>query len=417
MHTLNSTPPSPATMTSSASQRLSLTTLAALIGSAFIIAGCSHKDEDAAKKAKQAANAPVQVVTVEAQSQNVPIYLNGVGTVTPNATVTVKTRIDGALDKLHYVEGQDVKAGELLAEIDSRALRATLAQAVAAKAKDAATLNNARTDLARYTRLRADDAATQQTLDAQKANVAQLEATVQADDAQIKYDQVQIDYTRITAPISGRTGTRLVDVGNIVHTTDTAGLVVINQIDPITVLFTLPEENVQQIGAAGGDKKLAVTATTRDGATELATGELVLLNNQVDTATGTVQLKGRFANPKRALWPGQYVNMRLQLGTLKDAATVPSAAVQRGQQGTFVYVIAANGTAAMAKVDVGAAVNNVTVIQKGLQAGQRVVIDGQFKLKPGAHIVEAAKQGAAPGAAPAAPAAAPANAPATKQGA
>jgi multidrug efflux system membrane fusion protein len=408
----NPNPLSPANM------KTPITTLAALLGSALFLAGCSHKKEEDAEKAKKAANAPVQVVTAQVQRQDVPVYLNGVGSVTANATVTVKTRIDGALDKLHYVEGQDVKAGDLLAEIDSRALRAQLLQAQAARAKDAAQLANARNDLGRYTRLRADDAATQQTLDAQKANVAQLEAAVQADDAQIKYDQVQIDYTRITAPISGRTGTRLVDVGNIVHAADTNGLVVINQIDPITVLFTLPGEDVQRIGAAGGNRPLAVTATTRDGATELARGDLVLLNNQVDTTSGTVQLKGRFANPKRALWPGQYVNMRLQLGTLTGAATVPSAAVQRGQNGTFVYLIKDDGTAAMQPVTIGQAGDGVTVIAKGVQPGQRIVVDGQSKLKPGAHIVDAAQQARAPGApaTPAAPAAAPA-APAARQGA
>lgn len=385
-------------------QRPSLATMAILLGAAALVAGC-HKDDD---KAKKAANPAVQVLTTPAARQDVPVYLTGVGTVTPNASVTVKTRIDGALDKLYYVEGQDVKAGQLLAELDSRALRAQLAQQQAARAKDAAQLANARTDLGRYTRLRADDAATQQTLDAQKAQVAQLEAAVQADDAQINYDQVQIDYSRITAPISGRTGTRLVDAGNIVHATDANGLVVINQVDPITVLFTLPEEDVQRIGTAAGNHPLPVTAMTRDGATELATGELVLLNNAVDTATGTIQLKGRFANPKHVLWPGQYVNMRLQLDTLNGATTVPSAAVQRGQDGTFVFVVGANGTAAMQKVDLGQEQDGVSVIRNGLQPGQRVVVDGQSKLKPGSRVVEAGKPAdrAAPvAAAPAAPAA------------
>lgn len=405
----NPNPLSPANMKT-------LTPLAALLGGAFLLTSCGHKD-DAEKAKKAAANAPVQVITAEAKQQDVPVYLNGVGTVTANATVTVRTRIDGALDKLHYVEGQDVKAGELLAEIDSRALRAQLQQAQATRAKDAAQLANARNDLGRYTRLRADDAATQQTLDAAKAQVAQLEAAVQADDAQINYDKVQIDYTRITAPISGRTGTRLVDVGNIVHAADTGGLVVINQIDPITVLFTLPEENVQRIGAASGGKPLPVTATTRDGATELAKGDLVLLNNQVDTATGTVQLKGRFANPKHTLWPGQYVNMRLQLTTLNGATTIPSAAVQRGQKGTFVYVVKGDGSAAMQPVDVGQDQDGTTVIQKGLQPGQRVVVDGQSKLKPGSKIAEAAQPGKAGQPAQAVPAAAPAAAPAAKQGA
>jgi multidrug efflux system membrane fusion protein len=318
--------------------------------------------------------------------------------VTPNATVTVKPRIDGALDKLYYVEGQDVKAGQLLAELDARALRAQLAQQVAARAKDAAQLANARNDLGRYTRLRADDAATQQTLDAQKAQVAQLEAAVQADDAQINYYQVQIGYTRITAPIAGRTGSRLVDAGNIVHAADAGGLVVINQVDPVTVLFTLPEEDVQRIAAAGGGRPLAVTAMTRDGASELATGELVLLNNTVDTATGTIQLKGRFTNTKHVLWPGQYVNMRLRLGTLDGATTVPSSAVQRGPNGTFLFVVDAGGKAAMQQVVLGQEQDGVSVIKSGLQPGQRVVVDGQSKLKPGARVTEAdtrvAKQGA-----------------------
>lgn len=363
-----------------------------------LLAACHHKDD----KEKKPANPQVQVLTAPAAKQDVPVYLTGVGTVTPNATVTVKTRIDGALDKLYYTEGQDVKAGQLLAQLDDRALRAQLAQQQATRAKDAALLANARTDLGRYTRLRGEDAATQQTLDAQKAQVAQLEATVQADDAQVNYVKVQIDYTRITAPLSGRTGTRLVDAGNIVHAADANGLVVINQIDPITVLFTLPEENVQRIGAAAGGKPLPVTAFARDGGPALADGELVLLNNQVDTGSGTVQLKARFANPKHVLWPGQYVDMRLKLGTLADAVTVPSAAVQRGPNGTFVYLVKDDGTAAMQHVDIGQAQDGVTVVTKGVAPGARIVVDGQSKLKPGSRVVEAkpAGQDGKPAAAP-----------------
>ncbi len=360
--------------------------LALLLGA---LAGC-HRNSDDKKPVAPA----IQVQTALAAQQDVPVYLTGVGTVTANATVTVKPRIDGALDKLYYVEGQDVKAGQLLAELDARALRAQLAQQQAARAKDAAQLANARNDLGRYTRLRADDAATQQTLDAQKAQVAQLEAAVQGDDAQINYYRVQIDYTRITAPISGRTGARLVDAGNIVHAADPNGLVVINQIDPVTVMFTLPEDDVQRIGAATGDKTLPVKAMTRDGKATLATGELVLLNNAVDPATGTIQLKGRFPNPKHVLWPGQYVDMRLQLGTLAGAVTVPSPAVQRGPNGTFVYVVDAGNVAAMQKVDVGQEQDGISVIRSGLRAGQRVVVDGQFKLKPGSKVVEAGKTAA-----------------------
>lgn len=360
--------------------------IALLLGVVLVLAGCHRKSDD-----KKPVAPPVQVLTAPAQQQDVPVYLTGVGTVTANATVTVKTRIDGALDKLYYVEGQDVKAGQLLAELDARALRAQLAQQQAARAKDAAQLANARTDLGRYTRLRADDAATQQTLDAQKAQVAQLEAAVQGDDAQINYYRVQIDYTRITAPISGRTGARLVDAGNIVHAADPNGLVVINQIDPITVMFTLPEEDVQRIGAAAGDKALPVKAMARDSTTTLATGELVLLNNAVDTATGTIQLKARFPNPRHVLWPGQYVDMRLQLGTIAGAITVPSPAIQRGPNGTFVYVVNADNVAAMQKVETGQDLDGITVVRNGLQAGQRVVVDGQFKLKPGSKVVEAGK--------------------------
>lgn len=365
-----------------------------MIALVLAMASCHRKEE------KKPAPPAIQVLTTLAARQDVPIYLKGVGTVTPNATVTVKPRIDGALDKLYYVEGQDVKAGQLLAELDARALRAQLAQQLAARAKDAAQLANARTDLGRYTRLRADDAATQQTLDAQKAQVAQLEAAVQGDDAQINFYKVQIDYTRITAPISGRTGTRLVDAGNIVHAADPNGLVVINQIDPVTVLFTVPEEDVQRIGMAAGDHPLPVSALARDGSTVLATGELVLLNNAVDPATGTIQLKGRLPNPKHLLWPGQYVNMRLRLGTIAGATTVPSPAIQRGPNGSFVYVVKPDGTAAMQKVDLGQDQDGVAVIRDGVQAGQRVVVDGQFKLKPGSRVVEAGKA-AAPVAAPA----------------
>jgi multidrug efflux system membrane fusion protein len=365
-----------------------------LIAFLFIgLAGCHKKEE------KKPVAPAIQVLTAPATQQDVPVYLTGVGTVTANATVTVKPRIDGALVKLYYVEGQDVKAGQLLAELDARALRAQLAQQEAARAKDAAQLANARNDLGRYTRLRADDAATQQTLDAQKAQVAQLEAAVQGDDAQINYYRVQIDYTRITAPISGRTGTRLVDAGNIVHAADPNGLVVINQIDPITVVFTLPEEDVQRIGAVASNQALPVRAMARDTKTTLATGQLVLLNNAVDTATGTIQLKGRFPNPRHVLWPGQYVDMRLQLGTIAGAITVPSPAVQRGPNGTFVYVVNAGNVAAMQKVDIGQDQDGITVVKNGLQAGQRVVVDGQFKLKPGSKVVEAGK--AAPAAQPA----------------
>ncbi|PFH08246.1 multidrug efflux system membrane fusion protein [Collimonas sp. PA-H2] len=350
--------------------------------------GLSHKADAAAPPA---ATAPaVSVSTTPVKQQDVPMYLSGVGTVTSNASVTVKARIDGQLDKVGFVEGQDVKAGQLLAQIDPRTLQAQLAQAVAQKAKDQATLVNARLDLQRYTTLVQQDAATQQTLDAQHAQVNQLQAAVQADDAQISYAKVQLSFTSILAPISGRVGARLVDPGNIVHAADTNGLVVINQIDPIAVVFTLPEESFQNINAAlhGSQKPLAVQAFARNSSAMLSQGSLTLLNNQIDTSTGTVQLKGIFQNQSHVLWPGQYVNVRLVLGDRKQALTIPASAVQRSQDGTYAYVIDAGGKAQIQTIQVANIQDGIAVIDKGLSAGQRVVVDGQYKLKPGIKVSE-----------------------------
>lgn len=341
----------------------------------------------------------VPVATALARQQEVARYLTGVGTVTAAASVTVKARIDGQLDSVGFVEGQDVKAGQVLANIDPRALQAQLAQAQAQRAKDQATLLNARLDLQRYTRLQREDAATQQTLDAQRALVAQLEAATQTDDAQISYAKVQLDYTRIVAPIAGRVGARLVDPGNIVHAADANGLVVINQIDPITVLFSLPEDAVPAINAAlDRGQSLPVVAYARDSNEPLETGTLVLLNNQIDTTTGTVQLKGRFDNPRHRLWPGLYVNARLVLDARESALTVPAAAVQRSQTGTYVYAVDGDGVAQPRKVKVERMQEGMAIIQDGLSAGQRVVVDGQYKLKPGSKVRELA---AAPAQAPA----------------
>lgn len=341
----------------------------------------------------------VPVATVRVQQQDVARYLTGVGTVTAAASVTVKARVDGQLDSVGFVEGQDVKAGQVLANIDPRALQAQLAQAQAQRAKDQATLLNARLDLQRYTRLQREDAATQQTLDAQRALVAQLEAATQTDDAQISYARVQLDYTRIVAPIAGRVGARLVDPGNIVHAADANGLVVINQIDPITVQFSLPEESVPAINAAMNlGQPLPVVAYARDSNEPLETGTLVLLNNQIDTTTGTVQLKGRFDNPRHRLWPGLYVNARLVLDAHETVLTVPAAAVQRSQTGTFVYAVDDNGVAQPQAVTVERMQDGLAIIQTGLTAGQRVVVDGQYKIKPGSKVRELA---AAPAATPA----------------
>jgi multidrug efflux system membrane fusion protein len=374
--------------------------LALVAAGAACVWALNRPAQAADKKAEPGAAPPVQATTAPVKQQDVPIYRAGIGTVTAAQTVTVKARIDGQLDQVGFVEGQDVKAGQMLARIDPRTLQAQLAQVQAQKAKDQATLANARVDLTRYTSLLAEQAATQQQVDTQKALVAQLEAAVQTDDAQIKFAQVQLGFTTIAAPISGRVGARLVDPGNIVHAADTNGLVVINQVDPISVVFTLPEEAFQDINRAlmntssassANREPLAVQAYPRNGTDLLGTGKLVLLNNQIDTASGTVQLKGSFANPTHTLWPGQYVNVRLVLGARKQALTVPAAAVQRSQGGTYVYVVGDDKMVQVQPIEVASIQDGIAVIDKGLSAGQRVVVDGQYKLKPGARIAESAR--------------------------
>ncbi len=344
-----------------------------------------------APAARSTAAPPVRVTTAPVLSQAVPIYQTGLGTVTAAQSVTVKTRIDGQLDQVGFTEGQDVKAGQMLARIDPRTLQAQLAQAQAQRAKDQAQLMNARSDLQRFVRLIGEDAATQQQLDTQKALVAQLQASVQTDEAQIQYAQVQLSFTTILAPISGRVGARLVDPGNIVHAADANGLVVINQIDPIAVVFTLPEDAFQDINRAlqASHEPLAVQAYPRESQELLGSGTLVLLNNQIDPATGTVQLKARFPNPQHRLWPGQFVNVRLLLGMREQALTVPAAAVQRSQDGTYAYVVDADGrTVRNQPITVAQIQDGLAVIARGLGAGQRVVVAGQYKLKPGSVIAE-----------------------------
>ncbi|HWW07393.1 efflux RND transporter periplasmic adaptor subunit [Collimonas sp.] len=373
-----------------------------LITAAILIligaAGWAIVHKAGATAAPAVAANPISVSTAAVQQQDVPMYLTGVGTVTSNASVTVKARIDGQLDKVGFVEGEDVKAGQLLVQIDPRTLQAQLDQALAQRAKDQAQLANSRLDLQRYTTLVQQDAATQQTLDATRAQVNQLQAAVQADEAQINYAKVQLSFTKILAPISGRVGARLVDPGNIVHAADANGLVVINQIDPIAVVFTLPEESFQSINAAlrGSQKPLSVQTYARNSSAMLAQGNLALLNNQIDTSTGTVQLKGIFQNPSHVLWPGQYVNVRLILGDRKQALTLPAAAVQRSQDGTYVYIVKADSTVNIQPVQVANIQEGLAVIDKGLTAGQRVVVDGQYKLKPGIKIMEAAAGSAPP---------------------
>ena len=337
-----------------------------------------------------AATPTVLVTTARAKGESVQQTVTGIGNALAMATVTLHARVDGQLEALNFEEGQDVKAGQVLARLDARTYKAQLDQAAAQKARDQAQLGNAQNDLQRYEGLIQEDATTQQVLDTQKALVSQLRAAVQADEAQMSYASVQLGYTTIAAPISGRVGARLIDPGNIVHAADVGGLVVINQIDPIAVQFALPESYLQAINAAlhSGHQRLKVEVMDRTTQDVLGGGELILVNNQIDTATGTIGLKARISNPAHRLWPGQSVNVRLTLSTLNNVVTIPSSGVQRGQQGLFVYVVGAADKVHVQPVTVSQVEGNLSVIAKGLNAGDRVVVDGLYRMVEGALVKE-----------------------------
>ncbi|MDR2154195.1 MAG: efflux RND transporter periplasmic adaptor subunit [Burkholderiaceae bacterium] len=353
-------------------------------------AGCSPPP------APQKEAPPVPVRTALVAQQTVPVTRTGVGNVAPVMSVTVHTRVDGQLDSVAFKEGQNVKTGQVLARIDPRPYQAQLNQSLAQKAKDEAALANARADLARYEELIKEDAVTRQTLDTQRALVGQLQAAVQTGEAQIQLARVNLSYTTISAPISGRAGARLVDPGNIVRAADPNGLVVINQIDPIAVQFTLPESAFQAVNAAlRRGAAPTVQALERGTHQALASGKLVLLDNRIDASTGTIALKAQFPNPEHKLWPGQSVDARVVLGQREQALTMPAAAVQRSQDGLYAYVIDAENKARIQaiQIDDSDRQGDLVVVTQGLSAGERVVVDGQYKLTPGARAVEVRAQG------------------------
>jgi membrane fusion protein, multidrug efflux system len=329
----------------------------------------------------------VPVVAGKVEQKDVPIYLDGLGTVQAFNTVTVHTRVDGALDKVLFTEGQDVKTGDLLAVVDPRPYQAAFDQAIAKKAQDEAQLAGAKVTLARNTDLLNKKVLDQQDFDTSKYQVDQFQAAVQADQAAIEAAKTQLDYTQVSSPIDGRTGVRLVDAGNIVHAADLTGIVVITQMHPISVVFTLPEQNLQEIlnqgGANGG---LHVSALDRGNTTALDEGTLAVVDNQIDQTTGTMKLKATFPNPDLKLWPGKFVNARLILTTRKGAIVIPSGVVQRGQQGTYAYVIKPDKTVEMRPIKVAQTEANLALIDSGLNAGEQVVVDGQYKLQPGSHV-------------------------------
>jgi membrane fusion protein, multidrug efflux system len=302
-------------------------------------------------------------------------------------SVTSRARVDGELQQILFQEGQNVQKGDLLAQIDPRTYQAQLDQALAKKAQDEAQLANARVALGRNTMLLKNSVVDQQTYDTQKYTVDQFQALVAADQAAVESARTQLDYTRIIAPISGRVGLRLVDPGNIVRSTDSSGLLTINQVQPISVVFTLPQQDLRSVrDALQQSKSLQVLALDRDNLSTLAEGTLEVVDNQIDSTTATVKLKAVFANSSYDLWPGQFVNVRLLLGTKAGAVTVPAKAIQRGPSGSYVYVLDAEKKADMRPVKVGATEDDRTLVESGLEAGDQVVVDGQYRLQPGATV-------------------------------
>jgi membrane fusion protein, multidrug efflux system len=329
----------------------------------------------------------IPVETALATRADVPIYFDGLGTVQAFNTVTVTTRVDGALQSVNFVEGQEVKTGDVLAQIDPRPYQAALDQAVATKAKDAAQLANAQLDLQRYVTLAPQNYTSKQTLDTQRALVAQLDAQVKMDQAAIDAAQTNLDYTTIRSPIDGRTGIRLVDAGNNLLTTANTALVVVTQLHPISVLFTLPEEDFSAVSQAlSSVQPLTTVALSRDQKTELDRGKVAVLDNQISQTTGTLRLKATFPNPKETLWPGDFVNIELLIKTEQNVLTVPSTAVQRGPNGLFAYVVGPGSTVAIRPIAMTQFEDGKALITAGLQPGDRVVSAGQYRLQPGAKV-------------------------------
>ncbi len=329
---------------------------------------------------------PVPVVAALAKRSDVPVYLDGVGTIRALNTVTVRSQVDGKLLSVNYTEGQQVERGFVLARIDPTTYQAAYDQAVAKKALDEATLANARLDLERYTKLVASNSVARQQLDTQKMTVAQQEAQVNLDQAQIDNAKAILDYTQIVAPITGRTGIRQVDQGNIVHASDANGIVVITQLQPLSVLFTLPQQQLGEVNRAFTAGALPVDAFGPDNKTVVETGELKVVDNQVDPSTGTIKLKAEFANRELQLWPGGFINVRLLTHTLKHVVVAPTAAVQRGPSGTFVYVVQPDNKVAVRPVTVSQQDEVQAVVTKGLEADERVVTTGFARLAAGAAV-------------------------------
>jgi multidrug efflux system membrane fusion protein len=337
-----------------------------------------------AQKRSGPARTAVPVKTAAVEKSDFPVYLTGLGTVQGFNTVVVRTRVDGEIDKVAFKEGQLVNQGDLLVQIDPRPFQAALDQAKAKKAQDQASLANANLDLQRFTKL--GEFATRQQTDTQRSTVAQLTAQIEADDAAIANAQTQFDYTSVKAPISGVAGLRLVDIGNIVNAATQTGIVTIAQVEPIAVIFTAPEDQLPYISEAQSAQPLKVIALTTDGKKALSDGFLSVINNQVDSTSGTIRLKAVFDNKNHALWPGQSVSTRLLVTTLKDATVVPDDAVQHGADGLYAFTVNQDNKAELRKIKVTKSIDGRSVVDEGLSPGEQVITAGQYKVQPGTLV-------------------------------
>jgi membrane fusion protein, multidrug efflux system len=358
----------------------------ALVGAGLVVRAKKAGQSNAAPAGSSGADArPIPVVITVATQRDVPVYLDGLGNAVPLVTVTVHPQVDGPLTEVAFKEGQNVKKGDLLARIDPRPFTIAVHQAQAALARDQAQYRNAELNFTRYTALHDQGLATQEQLDDQRATAEQFAGTTKSDEAQIESVQLNLAYTDIRSPVDGVTGVRQVDVGNVVHAADPNGIVIVTQLDPITIIFTLPQDDLPQINkeiSAGLD----IEAYSRDGSQLLGKGKLTLIDNQVNVTTATVKLKGTVPNPDKALWPNEFVRARLVLAVRKGVLAIPAPAVQRGPQGTFVYIVNPDQTAALRTIEVDTVQEQWAIITKGIRPGDKVVVEGQNQLRPNAKV-------------------------------